>query len=191
MQGRTELFDNTGSGRPLQNDLGDALRGMLQEFSFTSCKRLCVHFRIAKATCLRILHDVLHSKQFNLRWAPHSLDDTPKAERVSLSADLVRVLKENQKTGFRNILTGDESWFYFEYPNQSVWVPSRDEVPERIKQKIETEKCRISVIWSVNGIHSLPDVPKETTYDTTFFGDVVILDLLENVCAGSPRRTLK
>jgi hypothetical protein len=34
-------------------------------------------------------------------------------------------------------------------------------------------------------------VSKETTYNTTFFCDVVIPDLLEIVCAGSRRRTLK
>jgi hypothetical protein len=62
LQGRTELFENPRSGRPLQNDFGYALRGMLQKFPFISCKRLYVHFRIAKATCMRILHDVLDSK---------------------------------------------------------------------------------------------------------------------------------
>jgi hypothetical protein len=146
LQGRMELFDNPRCGRPVQNDLGDAFHGVLQEFPFTSCKSLCVYFRIAKATCLRILHDVLHSRKFNLRWVPHSLDDTQKAEQVSLSAELVRVLKENQKTGLGSIITGDESWFCFEYPHQSVWGPSRDEVSEKIKQKIDTEKCLISVI---------------------------------------------
>jgi histone-lysine N-methyltransferase SETMAR len=191
MQGRTELFDNPRSGRPLQNDLADAIRAMIQEFLFTSCKRLCIHIRIAKATYLRIFQDVLQVKKFNLRWVPHFLDDAQKAERVSLSTDILKILKENQKTRSINIITGDESWFYFEYPHQSVWAPSRDELPERIKQKIGTEKCLISVIWSVNGIDSLLDVPKGTTYNTTFFCDVVIPDLLENVCAGSRRRTLK
>jgi hypothetical protein len=133
MQGRMELFDNPRSGRPLQNDLADALRAMIQVFTFTSCKCLCIHFRIAKTTCLGILHDVLQVKKFNLRSVPHSLDDAQKAERVSLSTGLWRVLKENQKTDFANIIAGDESWFYFEYPHQSVWAPSRDEVPERIK----------------------------------------------------------
>jgi hypothetical protein len=75
--------------------------------------------------------------------------------------------------------------------NQSIWAPSRDEVPERIKQEIDTEKWLISVLWSVNGIHSLLDVPNGIAYNTTFFCDVVIPDLLENVCAGSRRRTLK
>jgi hypothetical protein len=59
-------------------------------------------------------------KKFNLGWGRHSLDDAQKAERVSLSRDILRVLKENQKTGFANIITGDESWFDFEYPHQSI-----------------------------------------------------------------------
>jgi hypothetical protein len=109
MQGRTELFDNPRSGRPLQNDLADAIRAMIQEFPFASCKHLCMHFRIAKTICLRILHDVLQVKKFNLRWVPHFLDDAQKAERVSFSTDLLRILKENKKTGFANIITGDES----------------------------------------------------------------------------------
>jgi transposase len=67
MQGRTELFDDPRSGRPLQNDLADAFCAMIQEFPFTSCKFLCIHFRLAKNTCLRILHDVLRLENFNLR----------------------------------------------------------------------------------------------------------------------------
>jgi hypothetical protein len=37
----------------------------------------------------------------------------------------------------------------------------------------------------------LLDVPKWITYNTTFFYDVVFPDLLDNMCAGGRRRTLK
>jgi hypothetical protein len=94
MQERTALFDDPQFGRFLQNDLADALRAMIQEFSFTSYKRLCTHFRLAKSTCLRILHDVFHLKKFSLRWVLHSLDDGQKAERVSLSTDFLMVFKK-------------------------------------------------------------------------------------------------
>jgi hypothetical protein len=110
---------------------------------------------------------------------------------MSLSKDLLRVLKENQKTGFATIITGDESWFYLEHPHQSVWPSSRDEAPERLKRKIDTKQCFMSVIWPVNGIHSLLDVPKKTTYNITFFSDVVFPDFIENICAGIRRRTPK
>jgi hypothetical protein len=49
----------------------------------------------------------------------------------------------------------------------------------------------MSFIWSVNGIHSLPDVPKGTTYHSAFFCDVIVSDLLEKVCVHSQRRTIK
>jgi hypothetical protein len=35
----------------------------------------------------------------------------------------------------------------------SVWAASRYELPHRIKQKIDTETCSVSILWSVNGIH--------------------------------------
>jgi histone-lysine N-methyltransferase SETMAR len=119
MQGRTELFDDPRPGRPLQNSLADALHAMILEF-FTSCKRFCTHFRFVKSTCLSILHDVLHLQKFNLRWIPHSLDDPHKTERVSLSRDLLTVLKKDQRKGFAQVITGDESWFYFDSLHQSI-----------------------------------------------------------------------
>jgi hypothetical protein len=44
---------------------------------------------------------------------------------------------------------------------------------------------------SVNGIHNLLDVLKGTTYNSTFFCNVVVPDLLENLCAHSRKQTLK
>jgi hypothetical protein len=70
------------------------------------------------ATCLCILHDVLRLQKLNLRWVPYSLGDAQSAERVSLSTDILRVPQENQKTDFADVMTDDESWFYFEYLHQ-------------------------------------------------------------------------
>jgi transposase len=58
-QGRTDLFDDPRSGRPLMNDLAGAIGSMLEEKPFSLCKGLCHRFRIGKATCLRILQDKL------------------------------------------------------------------------------------------------------------------------------------
>jgi hypothetical protein len=69
--------------------------------------------------------------------------------------------------------------------------PSRDEVPERIKRKIDIRKCLISIIWSVNGVHSLLDVPKDIAYNSTFFCDSVGSDFVESICTYSRRKTLK
>jgi hypothetical protein len=190
-EGRTDLEDDPRSGRPSHDEFAEGIGAMIDECPFISCKRLAIHFRIAKATCLRILHDVLHLKKFNLRWVPHSLSADQKAERVSVSREMLTILESEKCHDFDTILTGDESWFYFEYPYPAAWAEARDLVPTRTQQKIDTEKCLISVIWSVNGIHSLLDVPKGMTYNSTFFCQSVVIDLIRNLGAHSRRRTLK
>jgi transposase len=70
-EGRRDLFDDPRSGRPLTCDLDQAIHSVLEERPFTSCKVLCWHFRIGKATCLPILHDTLGLKKI-----PSSLGST-------------------------------------------------------------------------------------------------------------------
>jgi hypothetical protein len=55
---------------------------------------------------------------------------------VTLSHGLLEVLEKNEEKDFHNILTGDKFWFYLKYPGESVLDAFRDEVPEKIKQKL-------------------------------------------------------
>jgi hypothetical protein len=75
--------------------------------------------------------------------------------------------------------------------DDSVWVVSRDELPQIFKQKSDREKCLILIFWSIDGIRSLLDFPKRTTYNTVFFTDAVIPCLTENVCSRTHSKTLK
>jgi histone-lysine N-methyltransferase SETMAR len=101
------------------------------------------------------------------------------------------VLRPEQENNFEHVVTGDESWFFLHYPNESIWAESRDEVSVRIKQTIDAEKCLISIFWSVNGIHSLTAISKGESYNSVSFCNVVVLSLVENICSGSRRRSLK
>jgi hypothetical protein len=98
---------------------------------------------------------------------------------------------EQKAIGFQRIITGDELWFFLYYPRDSVWAGTRDELPQRIKQKINAEKCLASILWSVNGIHSLLDVPRATMHNITFFTDAVMPSLIENVQPWTRGKTLK
>jgi hypothetical protein len=61
----------------------------------------------------------------------------------------------------------------------------------RVKQTIDTAKCLISVLWSVIGIPNLADVPKGESYDSAFFCNVVVPNLVENICSHSRQRSVK
>jgi hypothetical protein len=68
---------------------------------------------------------------------------------------------------------------------------TRDQPPQSIKQKTNTENCLVWSLWSVNGIHSLLDVSKGTTYNTACFTDRVMPSLIENVRSRTRRMSLK
>jgi hypothetical protein len=77
------------------------------------------------------------------------------------------------------------------YSCDSIWAVSRDEFPQPTKQKNDTEKWLVSILWSVIGIHSLLDLPKGTTYNMAFFTDAVLPCLIEDVRSQTYRKTLK
>jgi transposase len=189
-EGRTDLIDDRRPERPVTDDLDEAIQLMLAERPFLSWKALCRHFRIGKATCLRILHNDLGLTKFHLRWIPYTLTEDQKNERVTYSRQLVATLEQQKPMDFEHIITGDESWFSLCNPPDSAWAESRDTLPEPIRRKIDTEKCLISVLWSVNGIHHLIDVPPEMKYNSSFFCDVVMPGLIQNMTCSSRGKTL-
>jgi transposase len=133
---RTDLSDNPTSGPPLTHDLAEAIRSVLRERPFTSCKVLCEHFRIAKATCLHILHNDLGLKEFHLCWVPYTLDSNAKNERVCYSRLLLEALEQAKQNGFRGVITGDESRFFLFYSRDSALAESRFGLPARAKQNL-------------------------------------------------------
>jgi hypothetical protein len=139
---------------------------------------LCRHFRTANGTCLQILHDTLGMEKFHFCWVPHAPNTNQKAERVTLSRGIFSVLQGVRSTGFHSVIAGDKLWFFPCYPSDLTSALSRDEVQEIVSQKIDTEKCLISLLWSANGIHSLADVPKGSTYNSAFSCDPVVPCLL-------------
>jgi hypothetical protein len=69
------------------------------------------------------------------------------------------------------------------YPRNAIWTHSREDVPERLSQKIDIEKCLISVLWSVTDIHSLVDVPKGGSYNLQLLCEIIIPSLVDEVCS--------
>jgi hypothetical protein len=113
--------------------LAEPLSSMLKARPFPFCKLLAQTFRVAKTTCLQILHKNLGLKEFHRRWVPCSLDSTQKRNRVTLSHELLDILPREETYGFEHVISGDESWFFRHYPTESAWAVSQDEHPVRVK----------------------------------------------------------
>jgi hypothetical protein len=104
-------------------------------------------------------------------------------------SEWVRVLESAEKQNFRNSFTGDESWFFSETFLASGLLQSRDDLPSRPGQYIQTEKCLVSVKWYLSRLHSRLAVPKGEHSSSPFFIDIVVSDLQAKLCSGTQWKT--
>jgi hypothetical protein len=74
---------------------------------------------------LCVLHEDIAFRRCHLRWAPHSMTEKEAQCRVTFSEELLQVARYAKETSFEYLSTGGKSWFYYGYPNDSAWVPSR------------------------------------------------------------------
>jgi hypothetical protein len=84
--------------RPIQywfpfHVLGKPLSDFLEQFPFASADVIARHFAISKPTIKDIIDGELGLRRFSRRWLPHSLRESPKADRVGMASDLSTLLR--------------------------------------------------------------------------------------------------
>jgi histone-lysine N-methyltransferase SETMAR len=92
-----------------------------------------------------------------------------KAARVESAIALKKVICSAKHQGWRYILIGDESWFYFSNNPDHAWVPGGAAIPARPRQTISSPKRMLTVFWSPLGFPLVRMLPKGAHFDTHYF----------------------
>jgi hypothetical protein len=78
-------------------------------------------------------------KLFHLPWISNQLTEQLRASMIQKCQELIPLLERMDANKFRNILTGDESWFMLEHHHAVKLSLSREDVSERVRQQIDTK----------------------------------------------------
>jgi hypothetical protein len=95
----------------------------------------------------------------HLRWGPRRRSDDQKARRVQYSRSILAILRTQQARALYDIVTLDESWFYYIPDYELRWLPAGGKVPDRERVAIQSKNgapYRIDSDWVHNG-----DIPWE------------------------------
>jgi histone-lysine N-methyltransferase SETMAR len=180
-QGRELMHDEPRSGRPPVDFLDIQILSNLEKYPFHSADSLAEILKVSHATILKHLHDALGMKNFHLRWIPHQLTEQVRAERIEKCQELLPLLERMEASNFRNIVTGDESWFTLELQQSAKWSTSREDMPQRVRQQIGTRKFMLTVIWGVDGFHVVDLMTSQRSFDSQYFVDNIMVPLVEKV----------
>jgi histone-lysine N-methyltransferase SETMAR len=84
---------------------------------------------------------------------------------------------------FRNILTGDESWFTLEYQHFAKLSVSREDGPSRVRYDIGTEKFMLTVIWGVDGFHFVDLMNRQRSFNSEYLVNHVMASTITKAFA--------
>jgi hypothetical protein len=189
--GREDLSNEAPPGRRCHINLDTVLVHQLELDPHTTAQELAILLGISVRTMMTHLDHNLGRKYYHLRWISRALYESQKADGVHCARIMLGALHFHARTNYQYIITADEFWFHSYNPSDAAWTASRDELPERIKRKIDTEKCRSSGLCPVNVIHYLIDVPLGMKYNSLFSCDVGMPCRIQNSTSNNRRKTLK
>jgi hypothetical protein len=114
-QGRELLDDEPRSGRPPIDFFDIQILSSLEKQPFHSAYSPAEILDVSHTTILNHLRDSLGMKLFHLRWIPNQPMEQLRTTRTQKCQELLPLLEKVEANKFRNVLTGDETWFMLEY----------------------------------------------------------------------------
>lgn len=111
-EGNFDLNDESRTGRPSKL-LDDQLEGLLAEDPCQTEEELSKQLEVNQSTISRHLKKLGKISKAG-KWVPHALSEANKSLRLSTCISLAA--KQKKKSFLHQIVTGDESWVYYENP---------------------------------------------------------------------------
>jgi histone-lysine N-methyltransferase SETMAR len=93
------------------------------------------------------------------------------------------ILRFEEHKRFHRIITGDEFWFHLDYSSDHIWACADDNVPQRVSRQIRSEKVMLTVFWSTRGPILVKWIERGQRFNTTYFINEIINDLVANLKA--------
>ena len=111
------------------------------------------------------------------RYVPHLLESSQKMERTKKANELFEVLTKSKYNAYRDIITGDQSWFAYNYAPSGAWVHEGEGPPVFVDDHISYEKIMITVIWGVHGTYIIDELPEGEHFNSNYFVENILLPL--------------
>lgn len=169
------------------------IQQIIEEEPFSSLRSIADELNEENSTIYRYLTKYLNREYRSSKWIPHSLNDALKANRIETLKELLKILNLSKHESFKNLVTGDQKWFTLYYANDGAWIESDQNPPQMIDDQISIKKVMVTIIWGVYGFYIVDFLPPNTSYDSTYFVNNILIPLSEKreqIWSGSKKKKM-
>jgi hypothetical protein len=79
------------------------------------------------------------------------------------------MLEVQRDRAWHDIVTLDESWFYLSTDYELAWLPRDENVPERERHTIQSEKFMLTIVWNPREFHLIKILEKDRKFNAGYY----------------------
>jgi histone-lysine N-methyltransferase SETMAR len=117
----------------------------------------------------------------------HRLSDAQKADRVELSQHMLDMIQGLGPKRQKYLITGDESWIYWDNQRRGIWAQDRGELPRNVKRTIASRTTMVSAYFSRCGFATVEFFPMRQKYNSQFFTETVLPSIEKKLAEYHPK----
>ena len=110
---------------------------------------------------------------------PYRLSDYQKKLRVYYSIIMMKILEVCREVNYKNVITGDESYFVYDYDPNWIYLPPETPPPPRVKSQLHSNKLMLTIFLWGGGLCLLSDIPKHSTMTASVFINKILTPISE------------
>jgi hypothetical protein len=141
------MEDEAKHGRPPRDDVDARILACPNHEPFFSVRSIAQALGLAPATVHRYPILSLGMRPRHFRWVPYVLTRELRDRRAKGTQALLDVLRQQEKSHFRDIVTDDESWIFIDTAPSSISLLLDDELPMRPWRTITADKRMLIAFW--------------------------------------------
>lgn len=191
---RTALV-KVGPEDPRTNRTLHAVTASLEEDPRMTVEKLQEGLRIDATSIWRILHNHLEYSNKSARWVPRLFSEEQKLARVRFSLQFLKDFKNGTSADFRNIVTGDEAWFYNSDPltkeQSKIWSEKGAAPPVKAKRERSVGKTMFAVFFSRQGVVASVPLEEGKTVTSQWYTEICLPVVFKNLLKGRPATDLR
>jgi transposase len=176
-RGNEELRNEGKPGTPCRQETDAAIRSILRDKPNASLRTIPETVRISPETVRTHLSRIGYTLKA-LRWIPHALTSDLKYIRLMICLQLLPKPRAHAHNNWRELVTGDERWFYHEYVRDRIWTPSDENTAEVANRTIASPKNMLTVMWNPHGFHAVTILPPGPSCNAATFIDHNLVPLI-------------
>src|SRR5438128_8079628 len=149
--GQQSVKDEARSGQ-LREAVTPTTIAVVKQYVNDDChvttRKLAEEVGISRERINHILCQELGMRKSCKKWVPHLLTEEHRQKRVDISRQLLQILE----SGFRNVITGNETWIhYYTTPIKEankVWLAAEDDRPQTVRTALNSKNSMICIFFS-------------------------------------------